>query len=257
MRAIVLSFEGQPPRKSNSRRLVRNKKTGRQLVIKSRKALQWMEDAGWQIPADAKRKVGGPDQPLRIVFYVRYRTRLADLSTELIMDTLQKYGVIRGDRYVFEKAEQKIIDKEDPGVDLVITETRERNLTREQCKVLAYEFAKVPHTLTELQGPFEDGSVLTHWSDGEWYVILADGETTGYEYDNEGQRDPETRIVQPGERNPQAKVTREDVLQIRRLHDEGELTMAQVGKMFGITESTASKIGLRYTWKHVPEEEGG
>jgi len=257
MDPIVLSFEGQPPRKSNSRRIVRNKKTGRQLVIKSRKALQWMEDAGWQIPASSKRKVGGPDQPLRIVFYVRYRTRLADLSTELILDTLQKYGVIRDDRYVFEKAEQKIIDKENPGVDLVITETRERNLTAAQCKVLAYEFAKVPHSLTELEGPFEDGSVRTHWSDGEQFLILEDGETKEYKYKNEGQQDPATNQIQTGERNPQAKVTTEDVLQIRRLHDEGELTMAQVGRIFGITESTASKIGLRYTWKHVPEDEGG
>jgi hypothetical protein len=222
---------------------VRNRSTGKPFSIKSRKALSWIEAAGYQIPEEARRGVGGPDQPLRITFYVRYETRSPDLSTELILDTLQEYGVIRDDRYVFEKSEYKIIDREDPGVDLVITETRERNMTREQVQVLAYEYAKVPHMLVELQGPFEDGSVLTHWTDGEWFVVLADGETTGYEYDNEGQR-PQDKTS--------AKLTCDDVQQIRRLYATGKHAMRHLGEMFGVSASTICLITQRKIWKHVP-----
>lgn len=256
MEPIVLSIQGQPPRKSNNRRVVRNRKTGKRLVIKSRKALDWLEAAAWQIPAEIKRRVGGPDQPLHIVFYVRYETRHPDLSTELIMDMLQETDVIRDDRYVYEKVEHKIIDGEDPGVDIVITGTRERNLTREQCQVLAYEFAKVPHVLVEMRGPHEDGSVGTHWSDGEWFTILANGETTGYSYDHEGLRDDDSGPpLMQGEANTGARLTEEDVKQIRLLYDAGEHSASDLADMFGVHPTTIDKVGKQRSSKQVPEEE--
>lgn len=255
MEPIVLSIQGQPPRKSNSRRIVRNKKTGKPLMIKSRKALGWLEAAAWQIPEEAKRKVGSPDQPLRIEFFVRYETRMPDLSTELILDMLQKNGVIRDDRYVFEKIEHKIIDREDPGVDLVITATEEHNLTQDQRKVIIYELAQVQHALVDIEGPYEDGSILTHWGDGEWFAVLTDGETTGYHYDNEGQQG-DSPLPEPAhdERGGRPKLKEEDVLQIRRLYDSGEYAMKDIADMFGVTGTNIRKIGKRQTWKHVPEE---
>jgi len=239
----MLSFQGQPPRKSNSRQIVKNRKTGKPLVIKSQNALNWLEAAAYQIPAEAKQGVGSPDQSLRITFFVRYETRLPDLSTELIMDMLQENGVIADDRYVFEKVEHKIIDGGDPGVDVLIEETQECNITRKQVQVILNDLAHVEHDLTELHGPYEDGSILTHWTDGEWFVVLPDGETTGYEYDDEGRNGDKRHI----------KLTVEDVIEIRKLYDAGELTLKEIAEMFGVTDSNIVKIGLRQTWKHVPE----
>ena len=121
---IRLWILGQPPRKSNSRRIVSNRRTGKPMLIKSQKALDWIESALHQIPASAKQSVGGPNEPLCIHFWVTYETRRPDLSTELVMDTLQEAGVIKDDRYVFEKHEYKIIDKDNPGVELLIEEAR-------------------------------------------------------------------------------------------------------------------------------------
>lgn len=254
MLPIVLNIQGQPPRKSNSRRIVTNRKTGKPMVVKSKEALAWMEAAAWQIPDEAKCNVGRPDQLLRIELFVRYKTRQPDLSTELILDMLQKAGVIKDDRYVFEKAEYKQIDKENPGVDLVITATEEHNLTQEQRKVIMYELARVRHALVDIEGPFDDGSVLTHWGDGEWFCILPSGETTGYYYEHEGQ-DPGGAKSAPkvGEESSQAKLKESDVVEIRRLCDIGEMSNREIAIAFGITEANVRKIGKRQSWRHVPE----
>gem|GEM_PF-4349888 len=45
------------------------------------------------------------------------------------------------------------------------------------------------------------------------------------------------------------------MVQIRRLYDEyGVLTTRQIGDQFGVTPQNVSMIGLRKTWRHVPEE---
>jgi len=121
MNPIRLHLTGQPPRKSNSRRIVRTRE-GRPRVIKSENALAWTKAALAQIPAEARAGVGSPDQPLAITFWIRYGTRRPDLSVELILDTLQKAGVIADDRYVFETHAFKEIDAEAPGVEILIEE---------------------------------------------------------------------------------------------------------------------------------------
>jgi len=253
MEPIVLSIQGQPPRKSNSRRIVKNKRTGKPMVIKSKEALAWLKAAAWQIPEEAKCNVGRPDQPLRITFFVRYETRMPDLSTELVLDMLQKNGVIKDDRYVFEKVEQKIIDGRDPGVDILIEETQERNITREQVQVILNDVAHVSHDLIEIRMS-GDGGILTHWSDGEWFCILPNGETTGYYYEKEG-RDPDGSISAPmvGEENSRAKLKEGDVVEIRRLCDVGEMSYREIADAFGVTEANIRKIGKRQSWCHVPE----
>jgi len=54
-----------------------------------------------------------------------------------------------------------------------------------------------------------------------------------------------------GEAHGGAKNTREDVLEIRRLAATGELTQAELGKMFGVGQAAISKIVRRVTWRHV------
>lgn len=122
MNPIRLHLSGQPPRKSNSRRIARNRRTGAPMVIKSSAALAWVESALLEIPPAARRNVGGPDHPLAITFWVRYASRRPDLSVELILDVLQQAGVIRDDRYVFETHAFKEICPSDPGVEILIEE---------------------------------------------------------------------------------------------------------------------------------------
>jgi Holliday junction resolvase RusA-like endonuclease len=93
------------------------------MLIKSKEALSWMKAAKMQIPASAKVGAGSPEQTLAITFWVRYASRRPDLSVELILDTLQKAGVIADDRYVFETHAFKEIDKSNPGVDILIEES--------------------------------------------------------------------------------------------------------------------------------------
>jgi hypothetical protein len=53
-----------------------------------------------------------------------------------------------------------------------------------------------------------------------------------------------------GEDHANAKLTIEQVRTIRRLADEG-MNQTQIGKMFGVSQSSVMAIRTRRTWKHV------
>jgi group I intron endonuclease len=53
-----------------------------------------------------------------------------------------------------------------------------------------------------------------------------------------------------GERNPRAKLTEKDVIEIRKLA-KSELTPLAISKIFNISQSTINDITLRRTWKHL------
>ena len=52
-----------------------------------------------------------------------------------------------------------------------------------------------------------------------------------------------------GERNPMAKLTKEQVIKIRKLKDNHSLS--QLAKLFGLGVSTVSQIVNRHRWKHI------
>lgn len=52
-----------------------------------------------------------------------------------------------------------------------------------------------------------------------------------------------------GEKNGRAKVTQEQVEEIRRLYAQGGITQARIGYLFGITQNMVSKIILKQNWK--------
>ena len=114
----MISFwiHGQPPRKSNGRQVVTNRRTGKPMLIKSPEALAWVDAALVQIPPEAKQGIGSAEHPVRATFYVYYETRRPDLSVELVLDTLQQAGVISDDRHVYEIHAHKWFDKDRPGV---------------------------------------------------------------------------------------------------------------------------------------------
>jgi len=122
---IHLWIDGQPPRKSNSRRIVQNKERTR--VIKSQKALDWTASALSQIPDDAKQGVGSADDPLCITMDIWYESRRPDLSGELVLDMLQKAGVISDDRNVYVLHLYKHFDKNAPGVSIQIEQVSEQD----------------------------------------------------------------------------------------------------------------------------------
>jgi len=92
------------------------------MVIKSQDARNWMDIAAKQIPASARQQVGSAQRPLAITFWVRYTSRRPDLSVELILDLLEKAGVISNDRCVYEFHAYKEFDKGNPGVEILIQE---------------------------------------------------------------------------------------------------------------------------------------
>jgi len=55
-----------------------------------------------------------------------------------------------------------------------------------------------------------------------------------------------------GEAHGQAKLTRDDVIEIRRLYATGEHTQAELAEMFGVSQRHISNIVRRKHWKHVP-----
>jgi len=54
-----------------------------------------------------------------------------------------------------------------------------------------------------------------------------------------------------GEKNPRSRLKEQDVIEIKRLCDEGILTQREIGYLFGVSKYTISDIKLRKRWKHI------
>jgi len=114
---VEFSVEGQPPRKSNQRRIVTRGrgKEASPMLIKSQEALNYVEFFGYQVPAKYKNKrYGSLSENLRLDVIVWYRDRRPDLSIELIKDCLESAGIISNDRYVREEHLYGFVDKKKP-----------------------------------------------------------------------------------------------------------------------------------------------
>lgn len=72
----------------------------------------------------------------------------------------------------------------------------------------------------------------------------------GTQLDNITDREVRQRTAQ-GENIGPAKLTADDVREIRRLHKEGPMTQTQIAERFGIGQSQVSHIVLRRVWRHV------
>lgn len=56
---------------------------------------------------------------------------------------------------------------------------------------------------------------------------------------------------QQGEKNPRAKVTESDVIEIRRLYSNKEMSLKNIAKQFNVSSGCISKIIHRIRWKHI------
>lgn len=54
-----------------------------------------------------------------------------------------------------------------------------------------------------------------------------------------------------GEKNVNAKLTEEDILEIRRIRKEENLSFEKIGRIFGVTGANVKYIVHRQTWKHI------
>ena len=110
---------GEPASKANSRRLVYVGRKPR--VIKSKKALEYS-----QIFEEQVKPPNVPiDGDVRLDITIWYKTRRPDLDPSLIMDLLQKVGVIHNDRQIKEIHAIHRIDRENPRSSMKITKILE------------------------------------------------------------------------------------------------------------------------------------
>lgn len=110
-----------PVTKKNSQQIIYNRRTGRPMVIPSKKYLQYEKDAKWFLPA-----AEAIEEPVNIkaVFYMptRRRVDLVNLQ-EALLDVLVKHGVIADDNsnIVFSMDGSYVdYDKENPRTEVTI-----------------------------------------------------------------------------------------------------------------------------------------
>jgi hypothetical protein len=98
---IRLTILGEPASKANSRREAVNPATGRRMVIKSEKALDYRDAALQQIPPACRVQLAGP---VRVDMRIYYASERPDLDESLILDILQdQFTRINGKRYVSQR----------------------------------------------------------------------------------------------------------------------------------------------------------
>ena len=107
---------GRVASKSNTRKQVKNRNTGRIMFIKSDRALQFQADALKQ--AFKKPFLEGD---LRLECDIYYDSRRPDLDESLIMDILEGLWY-KNDRAIRHKIIKGFIDKKNPRVVVTVTE---------------------------------------------------------------------------------------------------------------------------------------
>lgn len=116
---LHMVIEGQLPRKSNSRKIVSRGRGGPPMVIKSAAAREYMDYVALLAKQqDIQNELGSLDNQLLLVANVYYTSRRPDLSVELLLDALEKAGVVKNDRYVREQIIGARVDKERPRTEL-------------------------------------------------------------------------------------------------------------------------------------------
>ena len=115
-------IEGHMPRKSNQRKLIWSKKSGRPLFIKSDEALAWTDRAIGVMKTLPENSI---TKPCGIRAWVFYRSRRSDLSVELLKDAMQKAGTVLNDRLIEYEENFVFVDKDRPRVIVEVWELPE------------------------------------------------------------------------------------------------------------------------------------
>ena len=117
---IIFTIDGEPASKSNQRKLVLIK--GRMVPIKSKKALDYVDNFKKQIP-----KVDPlTEDYVKVEMMIYYASRRPDLDESLILDCMQNH-VYYNDRQVKEKHIYWGLDKERPRTIIRVSEYRKED----------------------------------------------------------------------------------------------------------------------------------
>jgi Holliday junction resolvase RusA-like endonuclease len=112
-----LTVPGQLPSLKNRRRLVRNRKTGHALIIKSADCMKYEDLFLSHIPQSARM---GYDGPVSLKARIYYQSRRSDLSVELLYDLVAKANIILNDRQIVHCECWKGLDRDNPRVHLTV-----------------------------------------------------------------------------------------------------------------------------------------
>lgn len=104
-----VTIKGEPASKANSRRIVRNAKTGLPMVVKSKKALSYVDLVAAQVPIREPLMEG----ELQIIITIWYASKRPDLDESVILDALQG-RIYKNDRQIWEKHVYREIDRDNP-----------------------------------------------------------------------------------------------------------------------------------------------
>ena len=113
MTPLTFTILGEPVSMKNSRRILRNRKTGKPFSAKSSAAAKYARDALLQIPQLPPYQLVFFHGPVSFTATLFYKDARKDLDAELIIDLLQG-RVILNDRQVVEKHLFRKIDKLNP-----------------------------------------------------------------------------------------------------------------------------------------------
>lgn len=116
---VKVVIEGKLLSKSNSR--IITSWGGRPRLIKRPEAIHYVESALMQL----KQQLRGHEtflEPVRLDATVFYKDKRPDLDISLTMDVLEKAGVYKNDRQVYEFHAYKKFDKENPRLEAIIQE---------------------------------------------------------------------------------------------------------------------------------------
>lgn len=100
----------------------------------------------------------------------------------------------------------------------------------------------------QVHGPVTDDVCILHKCDNR-PCVNPDHLYAGSHCDN--MRDKGQRGGSDGMRNGRAKITDDQVREIRRLYDAKELTQVELAARFGIGQSAISEIVRRTHWTHI------
>lgn len=100
------------------------------------------------------------------------------------------------------------------------------------------------------KGSIPEGLYVLHTCDNRW-CINPDHLWLGTYKDNTSDMITKARDSLIGERSAQAKLKEQDVIEIRRLLMEGNLSYTKIGNLYGVSHTTIYDIKRRKCWGHV------
>lgn len=101
----------------------------------------------------------------------------------------------------------------------------------------------------EAHGPIPEGLVVMHKCDNPACINI-DHLMLGTQADNISDCIEKDRHCR-GERHPKAKLTAEDVIEMRRLFDSGEKRIYELVEMFSVSQALVSAVVYRKHWRHI------